>query len=234
MAMMITTNIYLLRHGKVNGPSALYGQTDIDVTHNINSKILAELNTFQKNSTNRITHVISSPLQRCQRVAQEFSVHNDLHFNVEDNVKEMYFGELDGISFDEIRDSKHSEKRWNQLEQFWHNPSEYPLPKAESLLAFYQRVSITWEKLLKQYQGGNVLLVCHGGVIRMILSLLLKIDQSNQALFSQLTIKNSSITFIKNIAEQHSESINNSHTTHSNVMCISTPLKCIAQSPEEF
>lgn len=59
--MIITTNIYLLRHGKVNGPPALYGQTDIDVTHNVNKKILAELNTFQKNSTNKITHVVSSP-----------------------------------------------------------------------------------------------------------------------------------------------------------------------------
>lgn len=164
-------------------------------------------------------------------MAQQFSVHNDLHFNIEDNFKEMYFGELDGISFDEIRDSKYSEKRWHQLEQFWHSPSEYPLPEAESLLTFYQRISTTWETLLKQYQGNNVLLVCHGGVIRIILSLLLKIKPSNQTLFNQLTIKNSSITLIKNLAEQHIEPMNNSHN---NVLCISTPLKCIAQYPEEF
>jgi len=230
---MLTTNIYLLRHGKVNGLPALYGQTDIDVTETVNNKILSELNTFQENSMNKITHVVSSPLQRCHQVAQQFSVQNNLPFIVEEDFKEMYFGDLDGVSFDEIRDSEHSEKSWHQLEQFWHNPSAHPLPKAESLLAFYQRVCTAWEQLLAQYQGNNILLVCHGGVIRMILSLLLKIEQSNQALYSQLTIKNNSITLIKNISKKHCDSAKNA-PKYSSVMCISTPLKCIAQNPEEF
>lgn len=233
MSSITTTNIYLLRHGKVNGLPALYGHTDIDVSDTVNNTILAELNAFQKNSTNKITHVVSSPLQRCYKVAQQFSVHNNLQFNVEENFKEMYFGTLDGLSFDDIRSSKTSDKTWHQLEQFWHNPSLYPLPDAENLFAFYERVATAWKSLLTTHQGKNILLICHGGVIRMILSLLLKIDQSNQALFSQLTIKNSSITFIKNLTEKHCNDAKNA-LNHSNVVCISTPLKCIAQNPEAF
>lgn len=230
---MITTNVFLLRHGKVSGLPALYGHTDISISDETNNTIFAELNIFQKNSTNKITHVISSPLQRCQQVAQQFSMHNNLPISIEAGFKEMYFGELDGRSFDNIRDSKNSKETWHQLEQFWHNPSENPLPKAEHLSDFYLRVSAAWQQLLAQHSGHNILLVCHGGVIRMILSLLLNIEHSNQALFSQLTIKNSSITLIKNLREQHTNKATKT-LNYSNVVCIGTPLKCVAQTPEEF
>lgn len=229
---MQTTTIYLLRHGKVNGPAALYGQTDIGVTDEENTKIFTELNQLQQNIINKISHVVTSPLQRCQNIAQQFAKNNQLPISVNKYFQEMNFGQLDGISFDDIRDSENSKKTWQQLEDFWRDPDAFPLPKAELLSSFYQRVEHSWCELLTSHAGKNILLVCHGGVIRMILAHLLNIDYHNKALFSQLTIKNSSITLVKSLTDLSS----NTHpaTQHSNVITISTPLKAISQSPEEF
>ncbi|XPF96253.1 histidine phosphatase family protein [Colwellia sp. RE-S-Sl-9] len=229
---MQTTTIYLLRHGKVSGPAALYGQTDIGVTDEVNTKILTELNQLQQNLINKISHVVTSPLQRCQNVAQQFAKNNKLPINVNTCFQEMNFGQLDGISFDDIRDSENSKKTWLQLEDFWREPDAFPLPKAELLSSFYQRVEHSWCELLTSHAGKSILLVCHGGVIRMILALLLNIEYHNKALFSQLTIKNSSITLVKNLTDISSSTP--AATQHSNVITISTPLKAISQNPEEF
>lgn len=229
---MQTTTIYLLRHGKVNGPAALYGQTDIGVTDEVNMKILTELNQLQQNLINKISQVITSPLQRCCNLAHQFAKDNHLPLEVVDNFQEMNFGQLDGISFDDIRDSENSEKTWQQLEDFWHDPDLSPLPQAELLSSFYNRVERSWCELLTSHTGKNILLVCHGGVIRMLLALLLDIDYRNKTLFSQLTIKNSSITLVKNLTNISSSAF--PALQHSNVITISTPLKAVSQTPEEF
>jgi len=245
---MITTNIYLLRHGKVDGLPALYGHTDIAVTDSINNNMLQQLNTWQQNTQQKITHVVSSPLQRCNTLATTFATENKLTLTTEQAFSEMYFGVLDGVSFDEINESHQYKNTWQKLELFWQNPEAYPLPEAETLHAFYLRVKNAWQQLLHQHQGNNVLLVCHGGVIRMILSLLLNINYTNQALFSQLNIKNSSVTCIKNMQNGGNEKNNNNKLNtqpnslnktqkiqhHNSVTCIATPLKCIAHYPEEF
>jgi len=221
-----TTRIYLLRHGKVNGPAALYGKTDIDVTDEVTTKILHELNTFQANSTNSITQVISSPLQRCYKVALQFSKVQQLPIESNEAFKEISFGQYDGVSFDSIQDLQDSKKVWLQLEDFWNEPNSYPLPDAELLRCFYQRVQDAWHNMLQVHKGKNVLLVCHAGVIRMILSHLLNLDYGNKALFSHLDVKYSSVTVIK---FQQSKTIE-----HHNVISIATPLKCLSLCPEAF
>ncbi len=234
MVSSVETTLYLLRHGKVNGLPALNGHTDIDVTDEINAKIISELNQLQANlGSNRITHIVSSPLQRCAKVAEKFAQINNLTLEKKDDFKEMDFGELDGISFDAIRDSECGEQNWKKLEEFWQNPSQSPLPKAELLINFYQRIELALNNLLLSHQGENILLVCHGGVIRMILSCILKLDHANKALFSQLTIKNSSITLIKSIRIVSSHA-DEEISVHNNVITVSTPLKCISQNPDEF
>lgn len=222
----VQTNVYLLRHGKVNGLPALYGQTDIAVSDEINHKILIELNELQQNLTHPLTQVITSPLQRCAVVAEQFSKANNLPIETNASFQEMNFGQLDGVSFDAIKDSTTSKETWQQLEDFWREPGVFSLPEAELLTQFYLRIKQSWELLLKKYEGENILLVCHGGVIRMILSYILNLDHGNQSLFSQLTIKNSSVTIVKNIITQSS--------SHSNVLTISAPLQSVSQQPEAF
>ncbi|HAS86425.1 MAG TPA: hypothetical protein DCS31_06480, partial [Candidatus Competibacteraceae bacterium] len=55
------------------------------------------------------------------------------------------------------------------LGQFWRDPVGHPIPQGEPVADFDRRIGAAWDGLLRDYQGQHVLLVAHGGVIRMIL-----------------------------------------------------------------
>ena len=121
---------------------------------------------------------------------------------------------VDGITFDDIKTSEYNEQIWKQLEDFWNNPKDNTLPEAETLVHFYNRVESAWIDLLEANKNETILLVCHGGVIRMILSYLLQMDWGNKALYDKLSISNASATLVK-----HSSILK-----HSQVVSISMPV----------
>ncbi|MFT5757491.1 MAG: alpha-ribazole phosphatase [Alteromonadaceae bacterium] len=217
------SNIYLLRHGKVNGRAALYGKTDIEVSLKIKNDML---NLLMKNQ-NKFSHIVTSPLKRCAELAHEFAKQADKPIDVITNLQEMNFGDYDGLAFDDIPytdissrsnisddisdniNDKVSKKindeaqTWIHLERFWHNPAEYSLPNAEKLNDFYLRVKNAWQQLLSDYTDENILLVTHGGVIRMILAQVLGLDWKNEKLFNQLHIANATLTQLSNVSCNH-------------------------------
>ncbi len=194
------SNIYLLRHGKVNGAAALYGKTDIDVSSTIDDEILKTL----INRQDKFELVLTSPLKRCLSLAQNFSRETGKPIVLINAMQEMDFGEYDGRAFDDIpyidpscKDKGDSEQKpWADLEKFWQNPAEYSLPNAEQLSDFHQRVKHAWNTVLTKYKDENILLTTHGGVIRMILADVLDLNWKNAKLFNQLHIGNASITHI--------------------------------------
>ena len=218
------TKIILLRHGKVDGPAALYGKTDIAVSSQVNNEIVKQLNHYQKKALKPITKVVSSPLKRCSYTAETFAFQHKIPLEKNKAFQEMDFGLVDGITFDDIKASEYSEQTWKQLERFWNNPKENTLPEAETLIHFYKRVESAWIALLEANKNETLLLVCHGGVIRMILSYLLQMDWGNKALYDKLSISNASATLIK-----HSSTLK-----HSQVVSISMPIACMAASPESI
>ena len=107
---MTSTLITLVRHGKVAGPAALYGKTDIALSTSGHSDLTRALNNLH--TQNPITQLISSPKIRCLQVAQEFSTQQHIPLQTEDNLQEMNFGVWDGIPFDELGDE------WKNIEAF--------------------------------------------------------------------------------------------------------------------
>lgn len=214
------TDIYLLRHGKVNGRAALYGKTDIEVAPSVNKAILTTLIKHQQ----LFSQVLTSPLKRCAELAELFATQAHKPLETMNDMQEMNFGSLDGICFDDLpyllsenkgAQASHRFKpkgnslnivkpnstlqkfdNWQALENFWQSPDEYPLPEAETLANFNARIKAQWQILLKRHQNHSILLVSHGGVIRMILAEVLGLDWRNAKLFSQLTIRNASFTHI--------------------------------------
>lgn len=194
------SHIYLLRHGKVNGPAALYGKTDIEVSSTIDNEILKTLINHQ----DKFTQVLTSPLKRCATLAQNFSQQIKKPITIIEDLQEINFGDYDGRAFDDIPYTDPSIantvgddlRPWTDLERFWQNPVKYPLPDAEKLNDFYLRIKHAWQALLTKYTDENILLITHGGVIRMILAEVLGLDWKNAKLFSQLQIGNASITHL--------------------------------------
>ena len=110
--------------------------------------------------------------------------------SVAPDFQEMNFGEVDGVAFDELED------KWAMLDTFWQDPANHQLTGAESLQSFHNRVTQAWSQLLND-PSDNLLLVTHGGVIRMLLAHCLDIDWKNPSLYSKLSIENASITHIQ-------------------------------------
>lgn len=186
---MTVTTFTLLRHGKVAGPSALYGHTDIALSEAGNSETAAAI--AKVHGQLPIHTLVSSPLIRCAAAAHAFAQAQHLPLQLEPELKEMHFGQWDGIAFDQLNDN------WQQLEAFWHSPSVIAPPDGETLEIFAQRVIQCWEWLAKNNAGKHQLIICHGGVIRIILAHILQIDWRNPRWFNQLQIAYSSSTRIE-------------------------------------
>ncbi|WP_120512162.1 histidine phosphatase family protein [Photobacterium salinisoli] len=184
---MKTFTVTLIRHGKVNGAPALYGSTDIGVCPETNQAICH----FLTNADINYTKVISSPLRRCLSLAELLAGERPLV--CEPALKEMHFGQLDGTPFEAITNGS---QEWQQLEQFWRNPASSGLPDAESLENFCTRVTGSWNRIVSELQN-DVLIVTHGGVIRAIIADVLGLDWKNPRWYSNLTIRNGSMTQIQ-------------------------------------
>lgn len=181
-----TKNIYLLRHGKVEGKAALNGISDVLVSPDLQQQICEALVLHNVD----FDSVMTSPLRRCSDLANLYSERMSVPLSVAPEFKEMNFGEVDGIAFDELKD------KWAMLDTFWQDPSNHKLSGAESLHSFHERVTQAWSQLLND-PSDNLLLVTHGGVIRMLLAHCLDIDWKNPSLYSKLSIENASITHIQ-------------------------------------
>lgn len=109
--------------------------------------------------------LVSSPLQRCSAFARELAQRLDLPLHIEADLRELHFGQWEGRSAAELMES-HAEG----LGQFWNDPFSFTPPEGETLLDFESRVLAAGERLRSRFSGRRVLLVTHGGVIRVLVA----------------------------------------------------------------
>ena len=155
---------YLIRHGKdddtVRGgwsgqPLIEEGKAQAD-----------ELASFIQRSDLGIQYIYSSDLLRAIQTAQ--SVADKLHLPIIQmpEFREVNNGDLAGMD-NELASKMYPGLYWNTLE--W----EQQYPGGESPKEFYERIRTAWDAFQKMVleQNENVLLVTHGGVINVILSI---------------------------------------------------------------
>mgnify|MGYP000495031115 CR=1 FL=1 len=181
-----TKNIFLLRHGKTLGAAALNGKTDVLVDELVQQRISDALAKHEC----KFDAIISSPLMRCSDLAKIHSKLMDIPLEMVPELQEMDFGDVDGIPFDLLKN------QWSMLESFWQDPANHHLSGAESLHSFQKRVISGWSHVL-DIDHDNLLVVTHGGVIRVLLAHLLGVDWQNPRWYSNLAIANASITHIQ-------------------------------------
>lgn len=175
-------SIYLLRHGKIVGPAALNGRTDVAVEEKTQLQIADQLKNLSFET------VVTSPLHRCAELATLLKTQRpELDVSVEPAFRELDFGEFDGQSFAEL--SPH----WSCLEAFWQDPANNTLPNAEPLSQAYQRVSEAWQRWIRQCDK-DCLMILHGGTIRLLLADILQVNWQNPRWYSSLSIDYQSLT----------------------------------------
>jgi alpha-ribazole phosphatase len=114
--------------------------------------------------------IISSPLIRCAEFSSSLAETQNINdrFFIKPQWREIHYGDWDGKSTADI---------WkNQpelMENMWQAPLEFCAPNGESVKDFDQRIEQAWLDLLTEFQGKRILLLCHGGVMRLLLKQLL-------------------------------------------------------------
>jgi alpha-ribazole phosphatase len=151
--------VELLRHGEVEGGSRFRGHTDDPLT----ATGLAQMHAAIADSGNW-EHVISSPLARCAAFAKEYAKRHSTPLSFDARLMEIHFGDWEGRTAAELMQTDA-----DALTRFWEDPFNNPPPSGEPLAQFQARVLDAWKDIVVGHAGQRVLVVTHGGVIRMLL-----------------------------------------------------------------
>ena len=152
--------IIFIRHSSLEIPRGVcYGVSNIDVSSNFH----VEVENLQRNLNGfNPDLVISSPLQRCLKLAVSAF---DVEPKINTNLKELNYGDWEGEKWIDI--AIPGNNLW-----MYENINNHP-PNGESFKSLKNRVVPQLELLLKSPKD-KIAVVCHGGVIRSVLSYLLK------------------------------------------------------------
>jgi len=187
------TLIDLFRHGKVDGPAAMYGTTDVPLHGSGWVQLEAAVDAIDKPET-----IITSPRQRCHLFAEDYAARLGLPLVVEPGLQEYDFGDWDGVPFDELFGCPEENPAvWAQLQAFADAPKHNPVPNGEAIDEVFERVSEAFDRLAVNHQGKHLAVFCHGAVIRLILGYLLPVNWHEGSWYSALSIGYGSRTRIR-------------------------------------
>ena len=148
--------IYLIRHTSPDVEAGTcYGQTDLATTESLEQ----EAKMIAGNLSVSIQHVISSPLQRCKKLAEYLFPAYPIELN--DNLKEIHCGDWELKKWCDIPP--------DDLDRWMKEFVTVPFPNGESYQQIYQRVTDQFKKIIHCHNK-PIAIVSHGGVIRSILS----------------------------------------------------------------
>jgi alpha-ribazole phosphatase len=150
----------LLRHGETERGGGFRGSLDDALTETGWAQMRAGIE-----GAGPWDVLVSSPLQRCAAFARELELRLGLPLHFDADLRELHFGQWEGRSAAELM-----EDYAESLGQFWNDPYSYTPPDGETLLDFEARVLAAGERLRERFAGQNVLLITHGGVIRMLVA----------------------------------------------------------------
>ena len=148
--------VYLIRHGLPDFPDGkgmCIGTTDIPM-----GKAGLAQAAQMANKLPAVTAVFSSPLKRAVQTAEAIGK----PVTVLEGLREMYAGEWDGLTFDEIR------QRYPELYAARASDLTIPLPGAEDHEEGLHRFAAAMEKAAN-LAPGDFAVVAHGGIIAQFL-----------------------------------------------------------------
>ena len=152
--------IGLLRHGEVEGGRRFWGSSDVPLSHSGLQRMQAAADAGPW-----WDRVIASPLSRCAEFARAYAGRHRLPLTLDPRLQEMDFGAWEGRSAEELMATDPA-----ALRRFWEAPEAQPPPGGEALGRFRGRVLQAWSAILSESaRADHILVVTHGGVIRLLL-----------------------------------------------------------------
>jgi 2,3-bisphosphoglycerate-dependent phosphoglycerate mutase len=116
--------------------------------------------------------VVSSPFRRCLQTIAPYAEPGGLAVTTDEDVGEVFIGEWEGLSFEEIiSEDEELARRFREQEAMF-----ALAPGGESGPDLRRRVVPAIERIVERHSHGDVLMVTHGGVINAYLGHLLRIE----------------------------------------------------------
>jgi broad specificity phosphatase PhoE len=145
--------VLLVRHGATdwNLQGRCQGATDLD----LNEVGVRQAEQIAASLTNETIHgIYSSNLKRAQQTAQFISLHRQLPVLIETDVRELDHGELEGLTFTEIK------KNYSQFIQKWRTePAEIQVPGGERLVDVARRAWNGLNRIVQLHTAQETLVV---------------------------------------------------------------------------
>lgn len=155
--------IYLVRHGEttLNRLFKYIGSTDVDLTKKGVRQAEALSQRLQQSN---IKAVYSSDLLRARRTAEAIATAHNLHIKPVSGLREIDFGAWEGLSYYEIDAKDH-----DNFHAWLTDPEQALIPQGEKWRDFKSRVLGSVYKIIDEEKDGNVVIVSHGGPIKVIM-----------------------------------------------------------------
>jgi broad specificity phosphatase PhoE len=163
------TRLYLIRHGEVEERyrRVFGGRIDMDLSPLGHEQALALANYLQRVPFDAI---YASPMKRVQQTLAQFVEKQDKSPVILNDLREVDFGAWTGMGWDEIS-PRFGVSAFEWLDQL----ERGQIAQAEPIGSFRSRIELSTKKILTECPGETVAVVCHGGVIRMLLASLLEL-----------------------------------------------------------
>jgi broad specificity phosphatase PhoE/ribonuclease HI len=162
-AAVVTTVTHLLRHGQTeHTPERRYsGRNDLPLSRT--GRAEAEAAGVRAKELG-IEVVVASPLRRTRETAELVSAALGLPVTYDDDLVELDFGDLEGLTFHEAR-AKHPLAARRFLDDV-----TVAAPGGESIADVSARVARARRRILSQHEGRTVLIVSHVTPIKLLLA----------------------------------------------------------------
>jgi broad specificity phosphatase PhoE len=161
--------LFLIRHAEVEAryQHIFGGSVDMDISPRGHEQA-ARLAEFLRTKT--FDALYASPMKRVQQTLAPV-LHNGTPLpTILPNLREVDFGDWTGHGWEAVRE-KFGVNAFTWLEQL----ERGTISNAENVVTFRARIAQSLEKILAAQIGKTIAVFCHGGVIRMALSILLEL-----------------------------------------------------------
>ena len=187
------TRLWLIRHAEVEGryQGVFGGQVDMDLSPRGHEQAAALARYL---GSRAVSAIYASPMKRVQQTLQPWVVNGVPRPTIVPELREVDFGAWTGLTFGQVQD-RYGVSAWEWLRQLECGA----VPEGECAAAFRSRVEPCLRRIIRDHPGQEVAIVCHGGVIRMILAILLDLPLSRMGYFQ---IEYASLTQVRLRPEQ--------------------------------
>lgn len=182
------TELIIIRHGETDWNKGLRFQGQQDISLNQSGREQAS-SVRDVLVDRKIDSIYSSDLKRARETAEIIAEPHHLEVKQLKGLREMNFGSWEGLSYQEIeaRDP-------DILKKWFKDPTSTHPPDGERVIEFQARIAETFKSILRECQGKRVVIVSHGGSIRIYLTYLLKMPVK---LYWRFEVKNCGLNIVK-------------------------------------